>query len=456
MRGRTYKRCPCGTVRDATGRTITCPKRHGTWVFVHNAPDAADGRRQQVKRGGFPTQRAAQEAMQESMDSMRVGVVQPDRRQTLGRYLEEWLEGRAGLRPTTLNGYRTNVDLYLRPGLGHLPLADLREQHIEQLYAVLATLGLPDAADSPLRRRVMIARDGRHARPLSPTSIRRVHATLQSALSSAVKRRRLLVSPARHVELPVTRRPKAVVWTADRVENWRHTGERPPVAVWTAEQAGAFLDAARESPLYPLLHLVAYRGLRRGEAVGLRWVDVDLAAEQVRVSQQIVQLGWRRAHTGDPKTTSGARTITLDPVTVDVLRRHRRDQVVKRTAAADAWIETGLVFTRPDGGHVDPASVSHEFRRLVRRSGLPPIRLHDLRHTAASLALQAGVPLKVVSEQLGHSSVAFTADIYTSVLPAVAQAAARAVADLVPRAPTEPPPEDDEEVADDSGRSVTT
>jgi integrase len=127
--------------------------------------------------------------------------------------------------------------------------------------------------------------------PLSPARIRRVHATLMSALGSAVKRKRIALNVAAHVEVPSGHRPRAVVWTDGRVAAWLRTGARPPVAVWTAQQAGAFLDVATEHRLYPLFHLIAYRRLRRGEAVGLRGEDIDLDAGLFRVSQQIVQLG---------------------------------------------------------------------------------------------------------------------------------------------------------------------
>jgi integrase len=255
-----------------------------------------------------------------------------------------------------------------------------------------------------------------------------------SALNSAVRRKRIPQNPAAHVELAVGRRPRPLVWTDERVEHWRRTGERPAVAVWTPQQAGCFLDAAMSHRLYPLYHLVAYRGLRRGEAVGIRWADLQLDVGHLRITQQVIQLGWE-TEVGHPKTDSGERSISLDAATVEVLRRWRLRQDAERSATHGAWQDSGLVFTHEDGSQLHPDYVSDAFQRISNEAGLPPIRLHDLRHTAASLALQAGVPMKVVSEQLGHSSLAITADTYTSVLPAVAQAAAEAVAGVVPRRP---------------------
>ncbi|HKG50765.1 MAG TPA: site-specific integrase, partial [Actinomycetales bacterium] len=166
--------------------------------------------------------------------------------------------------------------------------------------------------------------------------------------------------------------------------------------------------------------------------VGLRWEDVHFAGRALTVTQQVVQLGWA-TEVGEPKTDTGARTVSLDDDTLRVLRRCKETQEAEARAWGAAWTDSGLVFTREDGSGLHPASVTDLFQAVSARAGLPPIRLHDLRHTAAGLALQAGVPMKVVSEQLGHRSLAITADTYTSVLPAVAQAVAEAVAGIVPR-----------------------
>ena len=322
----------------------------------------------------------------------------------------------------------------MRPGIGHILLVDLRKIHVERLYAAVHLIGGPEVADSSpeLERLLAVRKEPAKVRPLGPASLRRLHATLMSALNSAVKRKILLGNPAAHVELPAGRRPRAVVWTEGRVAAWRRTGTRPVVAVWTPEQTGSFLDAAAHERLYPIYHLIAYRGLRRGEAVGLRWEDVDVAGRQIVIAQQVVQLGWA-TEIGGPKTDSGARVVPLDAGTLAVLQAWRRAQQLEAQAWGSVWQHTGLVFTREDGSPLHPDHVTDTFQRIAAAAELPPIRLHDLRHTAASLALQAGVPMKVVQEQLGHSSMAITADTYTSVLPAVAHAAAQAVADAVPR-----------------------
>jgi integrase len=206
-----------------------------------------------------------------------------------------------------------------------------------------------------------------------------------------------------------------------------------PVMVWTPAQLGAFLDAATEDRLYGLFHLISHRGLRRGEACGLGWADVDLNAGRLTVRTQLVQLGWD-VYEDDPKSDASGRTIALDAGTVAALRAHRRRQLEERMASGSAWHNTGRVFTREDGSQLHPATIIDRFHALCTAADLPPIRLHDLRHGAASLMLAARVPVKVVQETLGHSTSALTLDTYTGVYTEVAAEAAEAAAALVPRA----------------------
>ncbi|MHB8453083.1 MAG: site-specific integrase, partial [Mycobacteriales bacterium] len=199
---------------------------------------------------------------------------------------------------------------------------------------------------------------------------------------------------------------------------------------------------ASHDRLDALFHLIAFRGLRRGEGIGLPWDDVDLDRAELAVNWQIVQLGYA-TETAAPKAAS-VGIVALDSQTVAVLRLHRRRQQAERERWGSAWTDTGLVFTREDGAALHPEYVSRHFARLVRTADLPPIRLHDLRHGAASLALAGGADLKVVSDMLRHSSITITADTYTSVLPDTARAAAEAAVAIVPRRNPVPAATDDE------------
>jgi integrase len=196
---------------------------------------------------------------------------------------------------------------------------------------------------------------------------------------------------------------------------------------------------AARTPAPPLrpVPLVAFRGLRRGEGVGLPWTDVDLKGKVITISQQIVQQGWE-TETSRPKSDAGEREVALDTGTVTAFRAHRRQQLAERAEWGELWIDTGLVFTMPNGEPLHPADVTGQFHRLAREAGLPPIRLHDLRHGAATLALAAGIDRKVVQEMLGHSSEALTADTYTSVLPELQREAADAIAALLTSAADTP------------------
>lgn len=223
------------------------------------------------------------------------------------------------------------------------------------------------------------------------------------------------------IELPSGRRPRAVVWTAARVTHWRATGERPTAAVWTPEQTAEFLDSARGHRLYVLYLLVALLGLRRGEAAGLRWCDLDLDDRVLWVSHQVQDHNGRTV-VCPPKTEHSVRALALDHVAVAELRRLR---AARQRQMPDEEVPTGFVFAHPDGRPLSPGYLTHAFRRLAAEADLPPVRLHDLRHGAAGLSLAAGNELKTVQAMRGHSSIVLTADTYINVLPCLARQAAK-------------------------------
>ncbi len=216
---------------------------------------------------------------------MSLGTYVEFGRQTVADYLQQWLDGKVNLKPSTRHGYETHCQLYLVPGLGHLRLSDLRDHHIEELYAAMRQLQPKTAGSKPsptLRRLLEVRTDVAFRRRPGPSRIRRVHATLMSALNSAVKRGKIARNPAEFVELASGRAPRPVVWTPERVELWRRTGKRYPVAVWTPQQAGAFLDYVSRDGLAALWQLAAdcattalarqsnvSRGARRGSSPDL-------------------------------------------------------------------------------------------------------------------------------------------------------------------------------------------
>ncbi len=312
-------------------------------------------------------------------------------------------------RPNTFLSYRAHLERHLKPRLGHLRLRDVRPTHVE---AVLREA----------------ARPGEDGKRLSSTSIRRIHATLSSALASAVRRRLINYNPAANIDLPKASKPKV----------------RP----WEPEELGAFLDSLGGHPMAALFETIAATGLRRGEALGLRWEDLDVARGRLVVRRQLLQINDDSARRpcpycstvhlasafGQPKTASGeARLVELDQRTLTVLRDHRAAQDRERDLAGARYIDHGLVFARSDGNPLPPEHVTKTFSALVRRTDLRPVRLHDLRHGAASLRLAAGVDIAVVSKQLGHSTIALTVDTYSHLLEGVGRDAAEKAMALVPR-----------------------
>jgi integrase len=331
---------------------------------------------------------------------------------TVERWLRYWLTTRTKIRPTTLPSYQIHVENHLIPHLGRVRLSELAGHHITDMIAAIG------------------ATTNRYGRTPTPSTLHRIRATLRSALNAAIREGLLRDNPARYVEVPSPRRPHALVWTAQRVEARQTIGERPAVAVWTTEHTATFLGFVTKDRLAVMWWLIALRGLRRGEVAGLRWADVDLDVGVAMIEQQRIANG-HLVTVGPPKTAASRRLVALDRHTVRLLREHRRRQRAEQRAAGDGWQDSGYVFTTTDGAPLHPDFLTRRFHRLVLESGLPPVRLHDLRHGAASLAHCAGIDLKTVQAQLGHSSIVLTADTYTSVLTDLLAYAAEATARLV-------------------------
>jgi integrase len=289
-----------------------------------------------------------------------------------GMGLTEWLCSRKTLEDSTARSYASHLNRYLLPHLGEIRLDKLRVGHIGAMFDVLAERNETIAAHraSPDQKTRALAKG---TRTIAPANMHRIRATLRAALNAAIRQRLIDANPAAHVELAPAKRPKPLVWTDERVKRWKAAGDIPsPVMVWTPTQTGAFLDhaAAADDRWYALYHLVAYRGLRRGEACGLHWTDIDLVNGHLSVRWQLAQLGWATSLKA-PKTDSSEDVVALDAETVKVLRAHRTRQNKHRLATGPAWIDTGLVFTTPAGAAVHPADVTDHFHDLAHQAGLP-------------------------------------------------------------------------------------
>lgn len=386
---------------------------------------------------------------------------------TIGEYLLSWVarhEKARDLKPSTLRGYRAHVEGRLIPHLGEVPLQKLNADHIWRVFEAVdrenARIADARASGDPEVRKSVAGR--------TPTGIetkRRILATLRSALaeaaSSAPGRKRLIAdNVAEGVKLgrqdgkQKNARSKARLWTSGREAAWRarfagrsegldrphrylawkNVGMRPSnVMIWKPDHLGRFLDSAADDRLYPMFSLIAYCGLRRGEAAGLRWEDVDFDAAALMIGPTIVQVGWDALEQEDAKTDASEDWVAIDPLLADTLKDWRKRQIAERLRWGQTWTDSGRVFTREDGTPYHPAQVSERFYRLAFAAGMPPVRLHDLRHGAATLALAAGKTMKEVSSMMRHSSEAITSEIYAHVLPELRAEVSSAVVSMVPR-----------------------
>ena len=365
--------------------------------------------RRQVTRGGFTTQREAVSALAKARVG-RDGGEDPTRKDTkkrVGEYLREWVTGMKGsLKPTTFASYELLSHKYLIPRLGTVPLRRLTTATINTAYGEIQATGrLKDATS-----------------PLSARSVRHVHAVLRLALKDAVAAGLISHNPAIGAKLP------------------RDRGEVREMQVWSAEQLAAFLKSTRGDRLHELWYTAALTGLRRGELLGLRWSDLtwpdeDGESGRLRIRRGFVSVDGK-ATLSSPKTEAGARDVAIDPGTVLALRRQAARQLDDQDKWGDAWQDTGYVFTIENGQPLHPERATKLFREAIKQAKLPRIRLHDLRHTHATLGLEAGIPVKIISQRLGHSSTRITQDVYQHVLKEQQEAAAGQIADLVKLAGT--------------------
>jgi len=366
---------------------------NGTWSFVVDLPDV-EGKRRQLRRRGFPSKKAAQTSLTALLADKDRGVLVRPSNTTLGAYLlEVWLPARrSSLRPSTAAAYEGTIRNYVLPDLGRARLQAIDGAALNQLYNRLLTEGRTD-----LRRGVGLG--------LAPKTVRNVHGVLARAMRDAVRWGQLQRNPCDAADPP--------------------RGRAPEMRAWTAEQLRLFVKAVESHRWAGVWMLMASTGMRRGEVLGLRWSDVDLAGSTVTIRSTRIRYGKTTA-TSTPKTARGNRTIAIGPATRSALKAWKRTQTTERLQVGSRWQgEHGLVATNIDGTAPNPEAFSNLFAKLVRAAGLPPIRLHDLRHSYATAALAAGVPVKVLSQRVGHADVGVTLAVYAHVMPGDDEDAAR-------------------------------
>lgn len=397
-----------------TSTKTASPRRedNGTWSFVVDLGPGLDGKgewreRRQARRRGFATKKAAVTAMEELRVAARRGTFVAPQQTTLKEFLEnEWLpavQSRVGA--GTFDSYSRNVRHHIVPAIGGIRLQALDGGALDRLYRHLATTG-----------------HKRTGGPLSARTIRYIHTILHVALRDAVKWKRVEGNAADQATPPSAKAAKP-----------------PEMQTWTAVQLAAFLRRTAGSRYGHAWSFLATTGCRRGEALGLRWADLDLDARSASIRQQAVLLPkasgiGREVQLLAGTKTADARVIELDQRTVDDLRAWRKKQVAEMLVIGSGYADNGLVFARADGRPMNPKHFSQQFDRTLARkdfADLPRIRLHDLRHTWATLALEAGIDVAVVAKQLGHASPVVTWNTYQHVRKGMQGDAARRVADAI-------------------------
>lgn len=372
-------------------------KRGSRWSVVLDLGVDDDGKRVRKWHSGFRTRKEAERARTELLSRIDTNSYVEPTRLTLASFLgDEWIPAiRASVRPSTLNSYESLIALHIRPAIGSVLLPKLTSARLNSLYSDLVESGRKDGHGG-----------------LSPKTVRNVHIVLRKALGDAVRWNLLTRNPAEYANPP------------------KLNSGRGEMKTWAPAEVKRFLELMEEDRLYAAWLLGVTTGMRRGEILGLRWSDVDLKASSLSVRQTLISIDYR-VEFSTPKTAKSRRSIALDGGVVSALRAHRKAQIEEKLLIGDRYIDNGLVFCRVDGSPLHPDLFSQMFDRAVKKSGLPRIRLHDLRHTHATLALRAGVHPKVVSERLGHASVAFTLDVYSHAIPAMQAEAAELVARLI-------------------------
>ncbi|MGF6951921.1 integrase [Neobacillus sp. B4I6] len=351
-------------------------KRGDKWSFtIDIGRDPATGKRTQKTKSGFKTKKAAQEACAELITELSKGVFVDSKDLLLKDLVEEWLDlSKVRVRDTTFKNYFRAANTRIIPALGQMKVKEINHSTIQKYINELIEEGL------------------------TPRYIEYLFTIINGATEHAVKTERLMKNPLQHVEVPRARRRDQTTWTIEEVNRFLHFAK---------------FDSAI---YYMVLKIAIHTGMRRGEVLGLRWQDVDLQEQKISVTQSLVydDEGFRFS---DLKTASSKRLISIDDDLTAELKRYKAQQNQFKLALGSEYHDMDLVCCREDGRPIYPRTLATHFDALIKKASVPKIRLHDLRHTHATILLKLGENPKIVSERLGHSTVTMTLDTYSHVTP---------------------------------------
>lgn len=342
-------------------------------VVVDFGDDPTTGKRRQRSKS-FRTRREAQATLTAWLADIDKGTAVDRSTKTVAEIVAYWIDthARPHLRAKTVADYENIIKNHILPELGDIPVQRLTPDRLLTFYARKTAAGV------------------------GPRTLRLCHILLRQALRQAAT----VGFVSRNV--------------ADIVKPPR--GQRPEMHVWNVAQAQAFLAVADQSNYGPIWIVALATGTRRGEVLGLRWQDMDVAQSALHVRQTVGAVRGR-IEFKPPKTRSSMRTVHISKEVIAALQEHKRRQDERRLTLGETWQAHNLIFTAENGNPIHPDNLQHDFRRLVRLAGVPYIRIHDLRHTFVTLAYQSGASIKAISEMIGHANIGITLDIYTHVLP---------------------------------------
>jgi integrase len=369
----------------------------GSWeICIDVGRDPATGRRLRHFESTKGNKGAAHQRLAQLLVEVENSAyIRTPRNLTVADYLKDWLHDYVELNcaPKTIESYRSLIELHLTPEIGTVRLADLQPSHLQALYARKKEGGL------------------------SSRTVRYLYSLMIQALDHAVRTGLLARNVAR-----ATKPPRL---------------EHRVMPTMKTEDLERFFELAKKTPLYHhLFYTMLHTGLRRGEALALKWKSVDMGlaslgvAAYISVTQSLNKVNGHLV-IREPKTVAGKRRIALSPSLVLLLRQHRDEQSTACALLGRKLNDEDYVFSHLEGEPLDPSTVSHAFSRILRQAGLPSMPLHSLRHSHATFLLQAGIHPRVAMERLGHSSIRVTLDTYSHVIGGLQEAAAQRFDDFI-------------------------
>ena len=336
----------------------------------------------------FDTQKEGLDWIRKILGQIDQGLTFDNTKISLGDYMADWLDStQSAKRPTTWNHYNQVTKKYIIPIIGKIKVKDLRPEHIQGMYNQL------------LKKEV------------GTYTILKIHTVIHCAMQYAVKIGIIGRNPV----------------------SFTHPPREPAIEmkILTESQVNQLLTWLLDHRWEALFYLAVTTGMRQMELLGLKWTDLDWDRQSIKVERQLVRSRIHGVQFSMPKTRFGKRSIALGMKTIEVLRRHYEKQQIERLRAGDKWQRSELIFTNSIGGPIHYRNLLREFKRLLNGARLPPIRFHDLRHTAASIMLNNGIPPIVVSRRLGHAKASITLDVYGHLIPSMQREAAEKIDELI-------------------------